>query len=388
MLIERQAAPRVLEMLRYFPVVALTGARQVGKTTLLRSVLPDWEYFNLESPDTRTLIESDPVGFLESHPGQIILDEIQRVPNLLSHLQVVVDEDRRPGRLLISGSQNLLLSESIAQSLAGRAAYVALPGVSQTELRGAGLQGEDVNESLFAGSYPGRISDAIPPHIFFDQYIATYLERDLRTLRNVADLTQFRRFMALLAGRIGSTLDYASIANDIGTAPNTLRRWLSVLEASYLVYELPPYHNNFGKRYTKSPKLYFTDTGLACRLLGLTSAAQLEGHFARGGLFENYVIMEVAKQIQNLGLDTKLYFYRDSNQVEVDLLMERAGMITPVEIKSSATFTNSFLKGLAKWATLTNQPKNSGQLVYSGQARSVGQIELVNVLHLDSVLSL
>jgi predicted AAA+ superfamily ATPase len=390
MMIERDARNRISELAKYYPVTVLTGARQSGKTTLLRHMFPEREYFNLESPDTLALAESDPRAFVGGR-REVIIDEIQRAPELLSYIQAYVDEDRVNGRFMLSGSQNLLLSASIDQSLAGRAAYVELMPLSRAEMEGAKVIGrESVYESIFAGGYPGQRAGVIPPEIFFDQYIATYAERDVRSVKNIANLTQFRRFMALLAGRVGQLLDYSSIANDVGVSAGTARNWLSVLEASCLIRVLQPYHNNFGKRYTKSPKIYFSDTGLACRLLGIRRAEELNRHFAIGGLFENYVIVEVMKHIVNYGLGARMFFYRDSNQNEVDLIIENGADLIPVEIKSSSSFSRSFLKGLSHWRELTAAHGSEGAskafLVYTGRPFTSGDFDMLSYEDISPLL--
>jgi predicted AAA+ superfamily ATPase len=390
MVIERDARNRISELAKYYPVTALTGARQSGKTTLLRHMFPERGYFNLESPDVLALAESDPRAFVGGR-RDLIIDEIQRAPELLSYIQAAVDEDRVNGRFMLSGSQNLLLSASIDQSLAGRAAYVELTPLSRTEMEASKIIGrESVYESIFAGGYPGQRTGEIPPEIFFDQYIATYVERDVRSIMNIANLAQFRRFMALLAGRIGQLLDYISIANDTGVSAGTVRNWLSILEASFLIRILQPYHNNFGKRYIKSPKIYFSDTGLACRLLGIRRAEDLERHFAIGGLFENYVIVEALKHIVNYGLGARMFFYRDSNKNEVDLIIENGAGRIPVEIKSSSSFSRSFLKGLSHWRALAaarngedaaardGEGVSKAFLVYTGEPFSSGDFDILS----------
>jgi predicted AAA+ superfamily ATPase len=392
--IERTARQRLSELMGYFPVTVVTGPRQSGKTTLLKAMLPDWEYVNLESSSDRQLAEADPAGFLQAHSDHVILDEVQRVPDLLSDLQAAVDEDRRPGRFALSGSQNLLMGQAVSQSLAGRAAYVQLPPLTLPELAAAGLGAGPADQLIFAGAYPGVWADGIPPAAFFDQYIATYVERDLRQVKNITDLTLFRRFMGLLAGRIGQLVDYASIADDVGVSPKTVRAWLSVLEASYLVFTVPPYSVNVGKRLIKSAKVYFADTGLACRLLGITEAGQLASHYARGALFENLVIGELRKRVDLAALDAQLFFLRDAKGHEADLVVSHAdGRLTLVEIKSSQTFSRSFTKGLDYWRAIwaeradASAPNVTGSfVVYGGRAGQVGDTELIGLDGLDQVL--
>jgi predicted AAA+ superfamily ATPase len=380
MFIKREIQDYIRMLTGYYPVVVLTGPRQSGKTTLLKSMYPEFEYFNLENPSTLALIENDMQGFINLHGEHLIIDEVQRLPGILSYIQASVDEHRENGRFLLSGSQNLLLSEAIGQSLAGRAAYAELLPVSNTEFAAAGIRRNTVFELIYSGGYPGLVKDRIPPQIFYDQYIATYVERDLKLIRNVENLNVFRRFLGVIAGRIGNILDYASISGDVGISPATARNWVSILEASYILKILPPYYNNFGKRYIKSPKIYFVDTGLACRLLGIGSALELETHSSRGGLFENFCIMEIQKHIKNYNTDTDLFYFRDSNGNEVDLLMSEGKTLIPIEIKSAATFSSSFLKGLRYWNSLTGEHKGSGGgfLIYSGVAGETEGFKLIN----------
>ena len=397
-MIERTLEKQLLELSAYYPVVVLTGPRQSGKTTLLRHLFPDREYFNLENPSTLDMVEADPTSFIQLHGSQVIIDEAQRFPKLFSHIQVSVDEHRQNGRFLLSGSQNILLSNAISQTLAGRAAYCELLPLTLSELSATshvmGKTGDkqdliNLFNNIFMGFYPGQRSESIPPEIFFDQYIATYVERDVRTMRNIGDLASFRGFMRILAGRIGQLLDYSSLANDAGISPGTARNWLSILEASYLIIILRPLHNNFGKRYIKSPKVYFIDTGLACRLLGVRRAEELEGHYLRGNLFENFVVAEIHKEILARKLDTQMFFFRDAKKNEVDLILRNASHDCAVEIKAASGFSSSMLKGLDYWDSLIAQSSLSGErddlkkpirkyLVYAGQPETVGNTQLVN----------
>jgi len=389
-MIKRMIEKKLFELLGYYPVVVLTGPRQSGKTTLLKSLFPDREYFNLENPSDLALLETDPVSFIELHSKNIIIDEAQKFPQLFSYIQTSVDNDRESGRIILSGSQNILLSETISQTLAGRAAYCELLPLTQTELYNASILRlnpdiPDLFENMFKGSYPGQRSDEIPPDIFFNQYIATYVERDVRSIKNVSDLATFRSFIRILAGRIGQLLDYTSLANDTGVSPGTIKNWISILEASYIVKILRPLHNNFGKRYIKSPKIYFLDTGLACRLLGIKQSSEIESHYLRGNLFENYIIAELHKEISSRNIDTEMFFYRDAKQNEVDLILRDSDRDSAVEIKSSSGFSSSMLAGLHFWKNLSAQKIKSHSpkreiamfLIYAGETETVGDIKLL-----------
>jgi len=398
-MIKRTIEKQLLDLLAYYPVLVLTGPRQSGKTTLLKYLFPDREYFNLENPSTLDLVKSDPISFLELHGTNVIIDEAQKFPELFSYIQVSVDDNRENGRILLSGSQNILLSEAISQTLAGRAAYCELLPLTQTELRLAGYTVSESDtavlfDSLFKGSYPGQRTGEIPPEVFFDQYIATYVERDVRTIQNISDLATFRGFMRLLAGRIGQLLDYTSLANDAGISPTTVKNWLSILEASYLIKILRPLHNNFSKRYVKSPKAYFLDTGLACRLLGIRSSEEIEVHYLKGNLFENFVVAELHKEISSRNLDTDMFFYRTAQQNEIDLILKNSLKTSVVEIKSASGFSSSMLKGFGFWDKLNAehaqenvpQSKESKYIVYAGQPQQVGDVRLLSWTDLSSLL--
>jgi predicted AAA+ superfamily ATPase len=406
-MIKRAIEKHLLKLLHYYPVAVLTGPRQSGKTTLLKSLFPQREYFNLENPSTLDIIKADPVSFMSLHGTHAIIDEAQRFPELFSYIQTSVDEQRENGRLILSGSQNILLSAAISQSLAGRAAYVELLPLTQTELdttihpvtqEGSGESLIGLFDNIFMGFYPGQRANKIPPEIFFDQYIATYVEHDVRMMRNVGDLATFRGFMRVLAGRIGQLLDYTSLANDTGVSPGTARGWLSILEASYLVKILRPLHNNFGKRYIKSPKVYFLDTGLVCRLLGIRHVGEIEGHYLKGNLFENYVVAEIHKQISSLKLDVEMYFYRDAKKNEVDLILKSSSGQSAVEIKSASGFSTSMLKGLNYWDNLLvkhqkgdglTAPKKSDKqfIVYTGRSEKIGSVQLLSWTDLHKLLA-
>jgi predicted AAA+ superfamily ATPase len=368
-MINRIIRNKIEQLSNGFPVIVVTGPRQAGKTTLIKNLFPEYGYYNLESPQTLALIESDPVGFIKNLTPQTIIDEVQRAPDLLSYIQVEVDEKQRMGAFILSGSENILLSEKVNQSLAGRAAYVQLLPLSVEELVEEGESVGSMYDQLFTGFFPALYSRDIQPVDYYDQYIATYVERDVKQISNIINLAQFRKFLGLLAGRIGQVVNLSSLANDVGVAPNTIENWLSLLEASYLILRLQPYYENLGKRYIKSPKIYFTDTGLACRLLGLSSASELPKHFLIGGLFENMVILEIKKHILNHGKSAQLYYFRDTNGNEIDLLIDQGLTQIPIEIKSSSTFSTSFIKGISFWTSLmkeSNKKTLPGSVIYAG----------------------
>jgi predicted AAA+ superfamily ATPase len=344
----RTAEARLLRLARGFPVVVLTGPRQSGKTTLARAAFPGHAYVSLEDPDVRQRVAADPRGFLATNVNGVVLDEAQRVPELLSYLQTAVDTDRRPGRYIVTGSQNLLLSAAVGQSLAGRAAYLELLPLSYTE-GAAVFDGLALDELLLRGAYPAVHSTDVLAADWQSSYVASYLERDVRQLSRIGDLLQFQRFMRMMAARCGQLLNLNAVAADLGIAQTTARDWLGVLEASYVSFRLLPFHGNFGKRLVKTPKLYFHDTGLAAWLLGITDAATMNAHPMRGALFENLCVTEFAKHLRHSGAAGTPFFWRDNVGNEVDLLIERAGTLQPVEFKSGATFQPEWLRSLHTW---------------------------------------
>jgi len=380
--IRRDLAKRVLAAAGKYPVVTVTGPRQSGKTTLVRALFRDCPYVSLESPDERAFALEDPRGFLARFKGRVILDEAQKAPELFSYIQGLVDEEGRPGRFILSGSHNFLLIKGISQSLAGRCAILHLLPFSLPELLGRpGMPperlgrdipaspprpGRSLAECLFTGFFP-RIHDKhLPPREWLANYLQTYVERDVRSVLNIGDLESFGRFVRLCAGRSGQLLNMASLASDCGISHMTAKRWISVLEAGFIVFLLRPYHRNFGKRLIKAPKLYFIDTGLLSHLLGIRDGAELASHASRGAVFESFVVSELVKAYYNRGERPALYFWRDSNGREVDILVETGKGLVPIEVKSGQTVASDFLKGLEYWRGIRGKPEGPSALVYGG----------------------
>lgn len=377
-LIRRDAAETLGRMAKGFPVVAITGPRQAGKTTLARQVFADKPYVTLEDPEEREFALSDPRRFLAQFPEGAILDEVQRCPDLLSYLQGVVDKRRRMGAFVLTGSQQFGLLSGITQSLAGRVGLVQLLPFSIAELKSARKLPADPDRLLLQGGYPPIYDRQLSPADWFPNYVNTYIERDVRQVLAVRDLTLFQRFLRLCAARTGQLLNLSSLGADCGISHATAREWLAVLEASYVLMLLRPYHNNFGKRLVKAPKLYFLDVGLAAWLLGIRDAAALGIHAQRGALFETWVVSEFVKQGFNAGETPELFFWRDSAGNEVDLVYETPDGLQGVEIKSGATFAPDWLGGLKKWQSLPGNRACKPWLVYGGdKTQSRETVELV-----------
>ena len=366
-MIPRASEPLVRELLRGFPIVTVTGPRQSGKTTLARQVMAERPYWSLEDPDVRALAVDDPRGFLAQCPEGAVLDEVQRAPELFSYLQTHVDADGGMGRFLLTGSQQFGLMSGISQSLAGRSAFVELLPLSHAELTEAGQAPQALDSMLFSGGYPALYDRPVSPRHWFPAYVTAYVERDVRQLLKVQDLDAFQRFVRLCAGRSGQLLNLSSLAADCGITHNTAKAWISVLEASYVVFQLRPHHANFNKRLIRSPKLYFHDTGLMCWLLGIQEPAQLAAHPLRGQIFETFVVSELRKGFLNRGEPPLFYFWRDSNGNEVDLLIEAGGALIPVEIKAGQTVNRDFFTGLERWLGLAGERARSPTLIYGGQ---------------------
>jgi len=346
-MITRKIKSELTQCAAEYPAVTILGPRQSGKTTLAKMTFPGHSYLSLEDPDVRKQATEDPRGLLESVERGAILDEVQRVPQLLSYLQGMIDADRSPGRFVLTGSHQPQVHQAISQSLAGRTAVLELLPFTIAEVRRYKQHPQDPFEWIHRGFYPGLHENKLQSSRFFRSYMATYIERDLRMLIHLKDLSQFETFLRLLAGRVGQLVNYASLGGDVGVSATTIKNWISILKASYILFELPPWFANIKKRLVKSPKLYFADVGLAAWLLGLQTPAQIERDPLRGHLYENLLIMEVVKGLLNCGRQPQLYFFRDSRGNEVDLLVSSAGRsFRAIEIKSAATFQPEFIKGI------------------------------------------
>ena len=341
MTVQRDLAPRLIASAQTTPSITLTGPRQSGKTTLSREVFPQHSYVSLEAPDVRAFASEDPRAFLSQYPDGAIIDEVQRVPELLSYLQGIIDADQRPGRWVLTGSQNLYLAESVSQSLAGRTAVHYLLPMARSEVVRFIHHPTTLEESVFAGGYPRIFDQALNPSDWLRSYVATYIERDVRAISQVGDLTTFQRFVELCAGRTAQLINYSTLANDCGVSQPTAKAWLSVLEASFIAFRLPPFHRNLGKRLVKMPKLHFYDTGLVCWLIGIRTPDQLRTHPLRGPIFETWVVSEIVKHRMNMGESRGLFFYRNRDGAEADLVIEHPSRITLVEAKSSQTPSSS-----------------------------------------------
>lgn len=371
----------LLHLSEKYPVLTLLGPRQSGKTTLVRQLFADKPYVNLESPDIRARAQADGRAFIEGYRlTGAIFDEVQRVPELLSYVQVLVDEaSNRRGYFVLTGSHQLSLHAAISQSLAGRTTLQKLLPLSLEELSKAGLEAGSADEEIWRGGMPRIYVDHLNPTQFYRDYLQTYVERDVRSLANIRDLLLFEKFLGLLAGRIGQLINASALAGEVGVAASTIQEWISILEASFIVFRLPPYYENFGKRLVKTPKVYFADTGLACFLLGIQSPAELARDPLRGHLFENLVILELLKAQYNQGHDADLYFLRDTHGHEVDALLKKGRNLLPIEIKSSQTFHPEFLKKIQFFRDLIGARCMNGALIYAGQPQaSISGVSLLN----------
>ena len=363
--IKRKIESTILEAAKYFPVITVTGPRQSGKTTMLKQIFPHLHYYSLEDLDTRSFAMEDPVRFLHLHEDGMILDEVHNYPELLSYIQGIVDEQPHK-KFVLSGSSNFALLKKVSQSLAGRSGVFELMPLSIEEVKGQIEYVDDADQLLYQGLYPAVCSCKNIPKFLYPSYVKTYLERDVRDLLNVKDIRLFNMFLKLCAGRIGSVFNASEIAGEIGVSSKTIQAWVSILQASYVVYLLPPYFENSRKRLTKSPKMYFCDTGLACTLLGIESAEQLAFDKMRGHLFENLIVVELLKRRLNEGKESNLYFYRDSNQNEVDILVNNGSSLDAIEVKSAMTYNPSFEKALLKVNEWVNPPVGKRTIIYAG----------------------
>ncbi|MFC2151807.1 ATP-binding protein [Bacteroidota bacterium] len=383
-MIKRIASNRLKDLHGKFKVVAVTGPRQSGKTTLVKFVFPDKPYVTLENPDNRQFSIDDPRGFLSQFSEGAILDEIQRSPLLFSYLQEIVDNNALPGQFILTGSNNFLLNEQITQSLAGRVGSLNLFPFSLKEIKKYNLPFSE-NDFILNGFYPPVYDQNIGVQEWIPNYIRTYIERDVRQLKNISDLLIFEKFMRLLAGRTGQELNYSSLSVEVGVDIKTIQSWLSILVSSYIVYLLPPFYKNYNKTIVKRPKLYFYDTAIACSLLGIRKIEHLQSHPARGALFECLIVSEIIKQQNNTGKNESLYFWRDKTGREIDLIIDKTSYFIPVEIKLGKTIHNEFFKNLRYWLKLTGE--KHGKIIYAGddkQNRSEG-IEIVSWKSLSKI---
>ena len=390
MYIPREAESHLIRLAKQFPVVAVLGPRQSGKSTLAKKTFPEYAYVSMEHLGIRRKAQEDPEGFFATYadkPGMII-DEIQEAPELFSYMQGIVDQGYRPGYFIVTGSQNFLLHEKITQTLAGRIALLTLLPLTIDELQQAQLLPETLEQLLFKGCYPRLYAEPFDTHLWLSNYISTYIEKDVRQMLRITDVVAFQKFLTLCAARVGNLLNYAELARDADISPNTAKAWISLLEASYIITLLQPYHKNFNKRIVKSPKLYFHDTGLVCELLGIQSAHELHTHSIRGHLFESLIVSQFCKYRFNQGENPHIYFWRDVQGHEIDCVIEKSFTeIIPLEIKSSMTISNSFFKGLESWNEISQQ-NGISYVVYAGKDDFLGtQGQTYSWMHLHTMLN-
>jgi len=364
--IPRQIAPLIKAQQSKFPILAITGPRQSGKTTLLKALFNDYRYVSLENPDTRSFALEDPIGFLNTYDQKIIFDEVQRVPALFSYIQGRVDESGQMGQFILSGSQNFHLLNSITQTLAGRVALFKLLPLDFTELKSQALLEDSYTKASIKGFYPAIFDRDIDPVVFYSNYIQTYIEKDVTELMNIRDLKVFRTFLSLCAGRAGQLLNYSALANECDISHSTAKAWLSILESSYIIFLLQPYHQNFNKRLVKSPKLYFYDTGLLNYLLGIRTASELEENRVKGQVFENLILAEYQKKNHHLYLHQDYYFWQDSNAHEVDLLMKKNNGFSIFEIKATQTISTGLFKEMDRFEEIAAPAEVNKTLIYGG----------------------
>lgn len=392
-MIKREQEKSILESAKYFPVVSILGPRQSGKTTLAKHVFKNHKYFSLEDPDIRLEVKKDPRTFLTANKNKygIIIDEFQYVPELLSYIQVIVDEEKIDGYFILTGSQNFLMNQNITQSLAGRVSIHTLLPLSITELKNADLLPEEVEDVLFKGCYPGVYSKNIPPNIFYSSYLQTYIERDVRLLTEIGNLDTFQNFIVLCATRVGQLLNISSLGNECGISDKTVKKWLSILEASYIIYKLIPHHISFGKRLVKSYKIFFYDPGLASYLLKVKDKSELVFNPYKGGLFESFIISDFFKFFYNKGERPNIYFWQDRLGNEIDCLIEEALKFIPVEIKSGRTSSSRFYDSLKYWhkiydKKITHKDTHEGYVIYAGSQRQpIANAQLVSWQNIEKI---
>ena len=363
-MVSRLILPEAKQALTQFRALCITGPRQSGKTTLSKLLFKDKPYVNFENPSTQHEAELNPEVFLKQYRYGAVFDEVQRVPHIFRYLQEILDNNSKRGQFILTGSNNFLLQEQVSQSLAGRAGYLSLLPFSYAELVNAKLAEKEVSKHILTGGYPEIWNEKLIPATWLNSYIQTYVQRDVRLLRNITNLAAFNRFIYLCANYAGQILNRDELAKQTGVDTKTILAWLGLLENSYIIYLLQPWYNNMKKRIVKSPKLYFYDTGLLCHLLGIKSSAALQKHAAYGSIFENWVITEIRKNNFNAGINEGLYYFRDSLGNEVDLITEKNGLSLAIEIKASKKVSSGMLRGLHFWQK--NQPNGQGILLYSG----------------------
>ncbi len=363
-MIIREAKEKLLQLSNTFKAIAIIGPRQAGKTTLAKNTFPNKPYFSLENPDIRNFATDDPRGFLNSIQKGAILDEVQRVPHLFSYLQEILDESSEKGLFILTGSNNFLLQENISQTLAGRVAYLNLLPFTAQELKSKNFFPKTDEELLYKGFYPPIYDQNILPTDWMPNYIKTYIERDVRQIKNVSDLLVFEKFMAVLAARTGQELNLSAISNEVDVSLKTILSWIGILENSFIIYLLKPYYQNYNKTITKRPKVYFYDVGLVSSFLRITNTSQLENHPLKGSIFETMVVIELVKKFTNKGINPPLFYWRDKTGHEIDVIVDYNGKITPIEIKSRKTINTDFFKHLKYWNKLSNN--DHSLILYSG----------------------
>lgn len=385
-MIEREAQQKLAQLRDTFKAIAVIGPRQSGKTTLVKAIFPEKPYLSLENPDTRNFALEDPRGFLQNLPNGAVLDEVQRTPLLFSYLQEILDNSNQKGLFILTGSNNFLLQESISQSLAGRVGYFNLLPFSVKELLSVNLLPETDEKVMVNGFYPPIYDQRISSLDWVPNYIKTYIERDVRQIKNVSDLLIFEKFMSVLAGRTSQELNLASISNEVGVDLKTVQSWIGILESSFIIFLLKPHFQNYNKTIVKRPKVYFYDTGLVCSFLRISNVSQLENHPLKGAIFETMVVIEMVKKYTNQGINPPLFYWRDKTGHEIDLIVDKGNLLTPIEIKSSKTINSDFFKNLKYWNHLSKM--NKAVLIYSGiqeQNRSDGTLitNWKNISNLD-----
>jgi uncharacterized protein len=384
-MINREAQNTLKRLAQQFKAVAIVGPRQSGKSTLVRITFPEKQYISLENPEVKERALNDPKGFLNQYPDGAIIDEAHRIPELFNYLQQLLDESKNRGRFILTGSNNFLMLEKITQSLAGRIGYLDLLPFTLQELLTIKNYSTDLNSVLVKGGYPAVTYENVDTKFWFPSYVRTYVERDVRQIKNISDLSTFQRFMFLCAGRIGQQLNLSNLAIECGIDHKTVQSWLSVMQASYIVHLIQPFYKNFSKRIIKAPKLYFHDTGLASYLLGIDSEKNLAHHPMRGPLFENFVVNELLKQRYNQGLRSNLYYWRDVSGHELDIIIDNGSEIIAVEIKSGATMNSEYLTGLKFWEKISKQ--SNLKIVYGGDDsyKREGNIEVISWKNLPAI---